>query len=115
MKESRNSDPRDLERSRNRWRLMVVGMVCAAAGAILMGGTETGTKPSESAHEMQDSPRQGDHGFVGVVLDPTKGSGRWASTLLAIKGDGEIFYLDTSRPETKWVRYMYSPGSSERR
>ena len=108
MKVTRQIDPRNIERARDRWRLAAVGMICLVAGATLMAASGSGVR--DSAYLVQESPKQDTGQFVAVILDPNKGSGRWASTLLAVRGDGEIFYLDTSRPNTNWARYMYSPG-----
>lgn len=113
MNEVRTQEPDRLARSRDLWRLTAVGMICLVAGAMLVAASHRG--PSDSAHVGQDSPNKSTDGFVAVILDPNKGSGRWASTLLAVKGDGEIFYLDTTRPNTNWAPYMYSPGFNARR
>ena len=47
--------------------------------------------------------------IVGVVLDPTQGSGRWGSRLLAVQTDGKVLVLDTKLPKTKWVPFQFSP------
>ena len=108
-----NDDSGALERSRDHWRLIAVGMVCLVVGAMLMAASRSDS--SDSAHLVQDSPTENKDGFVAVVLDPIKASGRWASTLLAIKADGDIFYLDTTRPNSNWAPYVYSPGFRNQR
>ena len=113
MNACQNDGSGALERSRDRWRLITVGMICLVSGAILMAASRS--KSSDSAHVVQDSPSLNKDGFVAVVLDPNKSSGRWASTLLAVKGDGDIFYLDTTRPNSNWAPYIYSPGFKNRR
>lgn len=113
MNAGQNDDSGALKRSRDHWRLSAVGMICLVSGAILMAASRSG--PSDSAHLVQDSPGHDKNGFVAVVLDPNKSSGRWASTLLAVKGNGDIFYLDTTRPDSNWAPYIYSPGFKNRR
>lgn len=113
MNACQRDDSGALERSRNHWRLIAVGMICLVSGAILMAASRSGT--SDPAHMVQDSPSRDKGGFVAVVLDPNKSSGRWASTLLAVEGDGDIFYLDTTRPNSNWAPYTYSPGFKSRR
>lgn len=113
MNACQRDDSGALERSRNHWRLIAVGMICLVSGAILMAASRSGT--SDPAHMVQDSPSRDKGGFVAVVLDPNKSSGRWASTLLAVEGDGDIFYLDTTRPNSNWAPYTYSPGFKNRR
>lgn len=112
MKKDEYTDSGMLERSRDLWRLIALGMICLVGGAMLMAAS--GNDGPNSAQRVQDSPNQDNGGFVAVVLEPNKGSGRWASTLLAVKGNGEIFYLDTSRPSTNWAPYMYSPDFRNR-
>ena len=113
MNACQKDDSGALERSRDHWRLIAVGMICLVSGAILMAASRRGT--SDPAHMVQDSPSRDKGGFVAVVLDPNKSSGRWASTLLAVEGDGDIFYLDTTRPNSNWAPYTYSPGFKNRR
>ena len=113
MNARQNGDSGALERSRDHWRLIAVGMICLVSGAILMAASRSGS--SDSAHVVQDSPSLNKDAFVAVVLDPNKSSGRWASTLLAIKGGGDIFYLDTTRPDSNWAPYIYSPGFKNHR
>ena len=88
-----------LERSRGRWRMIATGVIGLGAGAMLAGA-------------MQDVPVPAE--VVSVVLEPTRSSGRWNSTLLAVKDNGEIVYLDTSRPKTQWVPFEFSPSFSPR-
>ena len=47
--------------------------------------------------------------IVGVVLDPSSGTGRMKSRLLAIQADGKILVLDTTLAQTKWVPFQFSP------
>ena len=92
--------PVTLERSRSRWRMLAIGLLGTAAGAVLAGAVMPTAAPTDVA---------------AVVLEPTKSSGRWNSTLLAVMENGDIMYLDTSRPQTKWVPYEYSPSFNKQR
>ena len=47
--------------------------------------------------------------IVGVVLDPTIGTGRMKSRLLAVQANGKILVLDTKLAQTKWVPFQFSP------
>ena len=47
--------------------------------------------------------------IVGVVLDPSAGTGRMKSRLLAVQSNGKILVLDTTLPRTKWVPFQFSP------
>ena len=78
-----------------RWQGLAIGSVGLGAGAILAG-----------AVSMNDAPSQ----VAAVVIDTEKSSGRWGSTLIAVMDNGDIMYLDTTRPSSEWLPYMYSPS-----
>ena len=78
-----------------RWQGLIIGAVGLGAGAILTG-----------AVSMQNAPPE----VAAVVIDTEKSSGRWGSTLIAVMNNGDIMYLDTTRPTSEWVPYMYSPS-----
>jgi hypothetical protein len=87
-----------LERSRSNWRTGGMGLIGLMTGAVLCGAVGTESAPSEVA---------------SVVIQTGKSSGRWDSTLLAIMENGDIMYLDTTRPKTAWINYKYSPSFGE--
>ncbi len=88
---------RRLERSRSNWRTCGIGLMGLISGAVLCGAVDTGGAPADVA---------------SVVIDTQKGSGRWDSTLIAVMDNGDIMYLDTTRPKTAWIPYKYSPNFS---
>lgn len=86
---------RRLERSRSNWRTGGIGLIGLMTGAVLCGAVGTDGAPSDVA---------------SVVIETDKSSGRWDSTLLAVMENGDIMYLDTTRPRTEWKTFVYSPS-----
>ena len=83
------------ERAAGRWQGLVIGTIGLASGAILTGAVSMQNEPPEVA---------------AVVIDTEKSSGRWGSTLIAVMENGDIMYLDTTRPTSEWLPYVYSPS-----
>jgi len=81
-----------LERSRARWRTIALALAALGTGFALGG--------------MQEPPPRK---LQAIVLDPTKSSGHWNSTLIAVDADGTISYLDTSRQVSEWKKHRFSP------
>ena len=84
-----------LEKSRSRWRMGAIGALGVLAGAVMAGSISNEQAPTEVA---------------SVVLQDGKSSGRWNATLLAVMENGDIMYLDTSRAQSTWVQFQYSPN-----
>ena len=84
-----------LESSRSRWRMTAVGAIGVLAGAVLAGSVAKEQAPTEVA---------------AIVIQNDKSSGRWDATLIAVMQNGDIMYLDTSRAQTAWVPFKYSPA-----
>ena len=82
-------------RSTGRWQGLLMGGAGVVLGGVFFGAVPAGDGPSDVA---------------AVVIDTEKSSGRWGSTLLAVMENGDIMYLDTSRPRSEWLPYMYSPS-----
>jgi hypothetical protein len=97
MKMHAPDEIRRLERSRSNWRTCGIGLIGLITGGLLAGAVKPRTAPSEVA---------------SVIIDNDKSSGRWDSTLIAVMDNGDIMYLDTTRPKTAWIPYKYSPGFS---
>ena len=91
---------RALERSRTRWRMGAIGMIGLLAGAALAGSVAKEQAPTEVA---------------AIVLQDGKSSGRWDATLVAVMQNGDIMYLDTSRAQSSWVPFQYSPSFNRSR
>ena len=83
------------ERSKGRWQGLLMGGIGVVLGGVFFGAVPAVDGPSDVA---------------AVVIDTDKSSGRWGSTLLAVMENGDIMYLDTSRPRSEWMPYMYSPS-----
>lgn len=84
-----------LDRSRSRWRMVAVGAIGVLAGAVLAGSVAKEQAPTEVA---------------AIIIQNDKSSGRWDATLIAVMQNGDIMYLDTSRSQTTWAPFKYSPG-----
>lgn len=82
-----------LLRSRDRWRLLAIGLACTAAG-FAAGG-------------MQGAPRRAP--LVAAVVDTSRPSGRWNSTLLGLDETGKVYALNTTKPQSVWEVFTYSP------
>ena len=78
--------------SASRWRLIAVGTIACAGGIVLGGMQQVSTRKLQA-----------------IVLDPSRSSGRWNSTLLAVDESGKVYSLNTSKPQTVWEAFMYSP------
>ncbi len=99
-----------LRRQVGRWRLAACCLVSLLAG---IGGTIGATSsPSTQAPSAGGAPAAGQDAspkLVAVVLDPSRSSGRWSSTMLALDSFGRIWSLDTSRATSRWMPFQYSP------
>ena len=84
-----------LERSLSNWRTCGVALTGVLTGAVLCGAVGIENAPSEVA---------------SVMIETGKSSGRWDSTLIAVMENGDIMYLDTTRPKTEWKTFVYSPS-----
>lgn len=93
-----------LERTNRLLSLALVGVVGIGAGAAMMAARSGAQAVAQAppADQVRCKP-------VSIVLDPSRGSGRWNSTLLAVDSDGVVYSLDTSRPESVWRRFQFSP------
>lgn len=93
-----------LERTNRLLSIALVGLLGAGAGAAMMAARQgaPADAPVAPAGESRCKP-------VSIVLDPSRGSGRWNSTLLAVDADGVVYSLDTSRPQAVWRRFQFSP------
>ena len=83
----------DLHRSRDRWRLIAVALLCTGGGVIAGG--------------MQSAPKR--QPLQAIALDPSRSSGRWSATLLAVDQTGKVYSLDTTKPKAEWEVFVYSP------
>jgi hypothetical protein len=83
----------NMQRSRDRWRLLTVALVCMGCG-VFIGG-------------MQSAPKR--QPLQAIALDDSRSSGRWNSTLLAVDPTGKVYALDTTKPKAEWEVFMYSP------
>lgn len=83
----------ELERSRNRWRSLAIGVAALAAGFALGGMGQAASRAKLAA----------------IVLDPSRSSGRWSSTLISVDETGKVFYLNTSKPQSAWEPFQFSP------
>lgn len=95
-----NENTHSLEQSRARWRMTAIGCLGLITGAVLAGAAVKAQAPSEVA---------------AVVLQENQSSGRWGATLLAVMENGDIMYLDTSRPQTTWAPFRFSPNFKNNR
>jgi hypothetical protein len=82
-----------LEQSRNRWRTAAIGIAALAAGLALGGMGQAASRAKLAA----------------IVLDPSRSSGRWSSTLISVDETGKVFFLDTSKPQSAWQPFQFSP------
>lgn len=97
-----------LERSNRTIVLALVGTAGLVLGAALFGARQVPSGAPQGGAAA--TPPQGPACKpVSIVLDPSRGSGRWSSTLLAVDGDGKIFMLDTTRAQTFWRPFEFSP------
>lgn len=83
----------DSERARSRWRILAI-----ASAACLLGVLVGGAGQAASRRPLQ-----------AVVLDPSRSSGRWNATLLGVDETGKVYYLNTTKPQTAWEPFQYSP------
>lgn len=83
----------DLARSRDRWRMLAIGAIALAAGFVLGGMGQAASRAKLAA----------------IVLDPSRSSGRWSSSLISVDETGKVFYLNTARPQPAWEPFQYSP------
>lgn len=97
-----------LERSNRILSLALVGALGLVVGAALFGARQ-GASGSRQGGDAAKSAQQATCKPVSIVLDPSRGSGRWSSTLMAVDGDGIIYALDTTRPQSVWRRFEFSP------
>lgn len=105
-----------LERSNRLLSLAFVGALGVAVGGAMFGAKQEGAAMQQG--RSANAPQGGDAGQqparanckpVSIVLDPSRGSGRWNSSLLAVDGDGGVYILDTTRQQTFWRRFEFSP------
>lgn len=97
-----------LERTNRMLALALVGAIGLGAGVAMMAARQT-APPTQQAQQQPAPPQEPRGKPVSIVLDPTRSSGRWNSTLLAIDSDGIVYALDTSRPQSVWRRFQFSP------
>lgn len=88
-----------LERSNRVLTLILTGALGIGAGAVMVAAQQA-VPPVKQAPSCKP---------VSIVLDPSRSSGRWSSTLLAVDADGIVYSLDTSRPQPVWGRFQFSP------
>lgn len=103
-----------LERSNRLLSLALVGAIGVVAGAVMMAASQSGAGASQGGGARQGgnaaTPQDRSNCKpVSIVLDPSRGSGRWNSTLLAVDTDGQVYMLDTTRQQTFWRRFEFSP------
>lgn len=103
-----------LERSNRLLSLALVGAIGVVAGAAMMAASQSGAGASQGGGARQGgnaaAPQDRSNCKpVSIVLDPSRGSGRWNSTLLAVDTDGQVYMLDTTRQQTFWRRFEFSP------
>lgn len=84
---------RALERSRARWRLLAVALCGCGVGAVAAGAGQAASRRPLQA----------------IALDDSRGSGRWNSTLLAVDDSGKVYFLNTTKPQSAWEPFQYSP------
>lgn len=83
----------DAERARSRWRVLAIASAACLAGVLVGGaGQATSRRPLQA-----------------VVLDSSRSSGRWNATLLGVDDTGKVYYLNTTKPQTAWEPFQYSP------
>ena len=80
-----------------RFLSLVLMMLALAAAPVMAAG--------QGNAQAEPPPRK----LQAIVLDPTKSSGHWNSTLIAVDADGTISYLDTSRQASEWKKHRFSP------
>lgn len=90
-----------LERRNRILTSALIGAVGVGVGAAMMAAQQA-TPPAAEGGAVRCKP-------VSITIDPTRGSGRWNSTLLAVDADGIVYSLDTSRPQSEWRRFQFSP------
>lgn len=93
-----------LERTNRLLSIALVGLVGVGAGAAMMAARQGAPSDAPVAPPSESRCKP-----VSIVLDPSRGSGRWNSTLLAVDADGLVYSLDTSRPQAVWRRFQFSP------
>lgn len=99
-----------LVRELRLWRLGGCCLISLLAGiGGTLGAAAIGVSQQSSAGGGQAAAPESQPRLVNVVLDPTRGSGRWNSTLLALDSQGRIWSLDTSRPVSRWIPFQFSP------
>jgi len=105
-----------LERSNRTLSLALVGALGLLVGAAMFGARQGGTIAQNDRNsgvqqggDVTPSTQAVSCKPVSIVLDPSRGSGRWSSSLLAVDDDGNVFVLDTTRPQTFWRRFEFSP------
>lgn len=99
-----------LRRELRLWRLGACCLISLLAGiGGTLGAASIGTSQQSNSGGGQAAAPDAQPRLVNVVLDPTRGSGRWNSTLLALDSQGRIWSLDTSRPVARWVPFQFSP------
>lgn len=84
---------RDAERARTRWRTLAIASVACIAGVVIGGAGQAASRRPLQA----------------VVLDSSRSSGRWSATLLGVDDSGKVYYLNTTKPQTAWEPFQYSP------
>lgn len=97
-----------LERLNRLLALALVGALGVGAGAVMFGARAGSAESQQGSGDANGGERIACKP-VSVVLDPSRGSGRWSSSLLAVDADGQVFVLDTTRPQTFWRRFEFSP------
>lgn len=93
-----------LERTNRLLLTALVGAVGIGAGAAMMAARQGAPSDAPAAQAAGSTCKP-----VSIVLDPSRGSGRWSSTLLAVDAEGVVYSLDTSRPQAVWRRFQFSP------
>lgn len=93
-----------LERTNRILMLALTGAIGIGAGAAMVGAQRAASPPPPPVQKQVASNK-----LVSIVLDPSRSSGRWNSTLLAVDSEGVVYSLDTSRPQSVWGRFQFSP------
>ena len=88
---------------------MKIGMSLPVDQAALLSLITIGLSNFMSKATADPVAQNANSNIVGVVLDPTVGTGRMKSRLLAVQANGKILVLDTKLAQTQWVPFQFSP------